>query len=109
MFHFQADIEFKPTTALLPTFTTYQQYCDEKEGIDTALFEEDIKPSSDGDFDSDSSKFANFPKPKIVPVDYNRKKQICVCEQCGGSWSRKEYYYHHKVRHAVRLAFFFIY
>ena len=39
----------------------------------------------------------SFFRPKIVPVDYNKKKQVCVCEQCGGSWSRKEYYYHHKV------------
>ena len=41
-------------------------------------------------------KFSQYPRPKIVPVDYNKKKQVCVCEQCGGSWSRKEYYYHHK-------------
>ena len=26
---------------------------------------------------------------KPVPVDYNKKKHVCVCEQCGGSWSRK--------------------
>lgn len=47
--------------------------------------------------DSSSTKFSQYPRPKIVPVDYNKKKQVCVCEQCGGSWSRKEYYYHHKV------------
>jgi hypothetical protein len=62
----------------------------------------------DGSFDTNSNtsgdgttanpaKFTQYPRPKIVPVDYNRKKQVCVCEQCGGSWSRKEYYYHHKV------------
>ena len=49
-----------------------------------------------GDGSSNSNKFAQYPRPKIVPVDYNKKKQVCVCEQCGGSWSRKEYYYHHK-------------
>ena len=54
--------------------------------------------SSNGDSTSNNSnKFAQYPRPKIVPVDYNKKKQVCVCEQCGGSWSRKEYYYHHKV------------
>ena len=45
---------------------------------------------------SSPDKFSQYPRPKIVPVDYNKKKQVCVCEQCGGSWSRKEYYYHHK-------------
>ena len=45
-----------------------------------------------------------FFRPKIVPVDYNKKKQVCVCEQCGGSWSRKEYYYHQKV--IVKILYF---
>ncbi len=77
---------------------------DETEIPDTFLQEEDededYKPTilnTSGCSDNIEAKFSQFPKPKIVPVDYNRKKQICVCEDCGGSWSRKEYYYHHKV------------
>lgn len=59
--------------------------------------EDDIDNSFETNSNSGDNKFSQYPRPKIVPVDYNKKKQVCVCEQCGGSWSRKEYYYHHKV------------
>ena len=59
--------------------------------------EDDIDNSFETNSNSGDTKFSQYPRPKIVPVDYNKKKQVCVCEQCGGSWSRKEYYYHHKV------------
>jgi len=82
----------------LPPINSFNESEDDDEDDNT---DDDIDASFDnnsnsGDGSSNSNKFAQYPRPKIVPVDYNKKKQVCVCEQCGGSWSRKEYYYHHK-------------
>lgn len=66
--------------------------------------EDDDMDASFDNSDNASNKFAQYPRPKIVPVDYNKKKQVCVCEQCGGSWSRKEYYYHHKVSEELKTS-----
>ena len=80
----------------LPNFSTLSSinsFNDSEDDLDNAF-----ENNSSGDNNSSSnSKFSQYPRPKIVPVDYNKKKQVCVCEQCNGSWSRKEYYYHHLV------------
>ncbi len=76
-----------------PTFQTQPPSDDDDDDDED---DEDMEGSFSPDGTS-GDKFAQYPRPKIVPVDYNKKKQVCVCEQCGGSWSRKEYYYHHKV------------
>ena len=70
---------------------------DEDDNTDDEIEASFDNNSNSGDGSSNINKFAQYPRPKIVPVDYNKKKQVCVCEQCGGSWSRKEYYYHHKM------------
>ena len=80
----------------LPNFSTLSSinsFNDSEDDLDNAF--------ENNSGDNSSSKFSQYPRPKIVPVDYNKKKQVCVCEQCNGSWSRKEYYYHHKVQNSI--------
>ena len=62
---------------------------DEDDNTDDEIEASFDNNSNNGDGSSNINKFAQYPRPKIVPVDYNKKKQVCVCEQCGGSWSRK--------------------
>ena len=87
-----------PSFSSLPPLSTFNDHSDDDDDDDD---DDDLDASFDNNSNSgdgtSSNKFAQYPRPKIVPVDYNKKKQVCVCEQCGGSWSRKEYYYHHKV------------
>ena len=68
----------------LPNFSTLSSitsFNDSEDDLDNAF--------ENNSGDNSSSKFSQYPRPKIVPVDYNKKKQVCVCEQCNG----KNYFY----------------
>ena len=101
IFDFQkAEMDFEalqlPSFSSLPPMSTINDTFHESDNdVDDSM--QDDNSNSGDNLTNNPEKFAQYPRPKIVPVDYNKKKQVCVCEQCGGSWSRKEYYYHHKV------------